>query len=983
MRSLNKLVSLAFLLLAAFTVATFASGRASAAQAGELRNAIEAMKKADRGPFSRLRWFCSDGSVLPPEPYACSERGGGVQHGEYSDATRRIRAAGYPIATLLADLKPADVVAAEGGEQLLKTMLIEQFLIGFDDGWIYRKAQFYRGAIQHEDEERSGQALLEALAAEREWIDDRFLVVREAVRLLPHDHAHVSLDDVRGMAAAIADKDPGFRGLRGKIHGRPDIADAQRVRAYARKDGQANLARDYERLAGAIEQAYETSGLAGILSAASQQTTHRGLRDLLTDLSERAIASSDPGNQLALAARAMAFIRHELALESSAKRRVQMLDTSLELERIAFVAARRLQDTHPEATRRALLQWLRYDADALYGAGLLTSEEHREIVVSLEQIDDEPLRLASYRSELAQLGMAPEWASRQIYFHFGDTIEKFTELEPLAEQYAADRLRGSALLSYDELHAQLALDAQILSAIRHELFGTPVARGLRSLNPGLARGTLFVADHDTPASAFDAHGIYIVPETLPELPPVAGILTRSEGNALSHVQMLARNLGIPNVVINDSVLEQLRPYIGASVVIAASTGGVVRIASDSFEWDNVFRAGEEAERAPLRVNLDKLQLDEPRLYRLKDLRSVHSGRIVGPKAAKLGELMHQFPGHVAPGLVIPFAVYRQLLDFPVAPDRDMSMHAWLKGRYDLLQDMRDRDMALYQDELDKTLDFVRGWFMRVPLPDGFERDLRRAMRDEFGPDGSYGVFVRSDTNVEDLPNFSGAGLNLTVPNVVGFDETLDAIRRVWASPFTVRAFSWRQGLMDAPEHLYASVLLQQGVPAEKSGVLVTKDLDTDDRGIFTVVVNEGVGGGVDGQLAETLKVNVKTGSVRRISSATARQRRVLRTAGGIETLPVRRSAVVLTDDEIRALRRLTLRVPKRVPEFAVQGDARPPAADIEFGFAGGKLWLFQIRPLVESEGANRHRYLNALDAGLRDTAQRLVELDQPPQGNPS
>ena len=179
------------------------------------------------------------------------------------------------------------------------------------------------------------------------------------------------------------------------------------------------------------------------------------------------------------------------------------------------------------------------------------------------------------------------------------------------------------------------------------------------------------------------------------------------------------------------------------------------------------------------------------------------------------------------------------------------------------------------------------------------------------------------------------------------------------------------------------MLLQQGVPAEKSGVLVTKDIDTDDRGVFTVVVNEGVGGGVDGQLAETLKVNLKTGAVRRISSATARERRVLRPGGGIETLPVRRSGVVLTNDEIRALRKLTLRVPKRVPEFALDGDRRPPAADIEFGFADGKLWLFQIRPLVESAGANRHRYLNALDAGLRDTAEQLVDLDRAPAGSPS
>lgn len=980
MRSLNKLVSLSFLLLATFAVVSVASGRARADDVEAMRAQIEAMKKATRGPFSRLRWFCNDGSVLPPEPYACVERGGGRQHGEYSEVTRSLRAAGYPIATLLADLKPADILDSTEGERLLKTMLLEQFLIGFDDGWILRRARFYRGAIQHEDEQRSGQALLEALAGNEEWADDRFLVLREAVRLLPHNHTLVSLDDVRGRAAAIADRDPGFRELRGKIHGRPDADDAARVRDYARTGGMKPLAQDYESLARAIEAAYETADLARVIGVAREATNVKALREVLDDLAQRALVSAEPGNQLALSARAMAIIRQNLLQEPQAARRLNLLDSSLELERIAFVAARKVSDSIAASSRRTLLQWLGYNADALYGAGLITAPEHREVLVALERIDDEPLRLADYRHELGQLGMAPEWAARQLYFHFGAAMEKFLVIEPLTDQYVPDRLRGSPLLSYDELHAALALDAQAASAIRHELFGAPVARGLRSLNPGLARGTLYIADHDTPMSAFDAHGIYIVPETIPKLPPVAGILTRSEGNALSHVQLLARNLGIPNIVISDNTLEQLRPHVGSRVVIAASTGGVVRVARDSFEWDNVFLAGEEAERAPLRVDLEKLELEAARLYRLQDLRASHSGRTVGPKAAKLGELMHQFPGQVSPGIAVPFAVYRQLLDNPVAPDRDTSMHAWLAMRYELLEQLRGRDVATYTSELEKTLRFVREWFARVPFPAGFEKDLREAMLEAFGPEGTYGVFVRSDTNVEDLPNFSGAGLNLTVPNVVGYEQTLDAIRRVWASPFTERAFSWRQGLMDRPEHVYASVLLQQGVPAEKSGVLVTQDIDTGGRDVFTVVVNEGVGGGVDGQLAETLKVNIKSGLVRRISSATARERSVLNTRGGITALPVRRSGSVLSEDEIRELRKLVRRVPKRVPGFASSRGSDAPAADIEFGFAEGKLWLFQIRPLVESEGANRHRYLNALDAGLRETARRLVDLDLAPTG---
>ena len=59
---------------------------------------IVEMKQAPRGPFRRLRWFCKDGTVHPPKPYPCAERGGGHQHGEWHDKTKQLRAAGYKIA---------------------------------------------------------------------------------------------------------------------------------------------------------------------------------------------------------------------------------------------------------------------------------------------------------------------------------------------------------------------------------------------------------------------------------------------------------------------------------------------------------------------------------------------------------------------------------------------------------------------------------------------------------------------------------------------------------------------------------------------------------------------------------------------------------------------------------------------------------------------------------------------------------------------
>ena len=38
----------------------------------QLQALVQELKEAPRGPFQRLRWFCNDGAVLPPKPYACS-----------------------------------------------------------------------------------------------------------------------------------------------------------------------------------------------------------------------------------------------------------------------------------------------------------------------------------------------------------------------------------------------------------------------------------------------------------------------------------------------------------------------------------------------------------------------------------------------------------------------------------------------------------------------------------------------------------------------------------------------------------------------------------------------------------------------------------------------------------------------------------------------------------------------------------------------
>src|ERR1041385_4413605 len=106
----------------------------------------------------------------------------------------------------------------------------------------------------------------------------------------------------------------------------------------------------------------------------------------------------------------------------------------------------------------------------------------------------------------------------------------------------------------------------------------------------------------------------------------------------------------------------------------------------------------------------------------------------------------------------------------------------------------------------------------MPLLPAFENEPKTLMTALFGADGSYGVFVRSDTNAEDLPEFTGAGLNLTVPNQVGYKHITQSLRDVWASPFEERAWDWRSRILVSSEKVYPSVLLLRSVRSEERRV---------------------------------------------------------------------------------------------------------------------------------------------------------------------
>lgn len=922
---------------------------------------VEAWKVRERGPFEGVRWFCADGAVLPPRPFACRDHGGGRQHGIWTETATSVRSDGLLIANVLAAIPPEDLAAETSSAiDTLTSVLIERYLMARDDGWIWRKALSFRGVLQDDDERAAATDALHLLLDDPEKLSRRLLLVREAVRLLPTAASVHRLSEVRALSNVVATRDASLVPLRNRIHTQLRPADSREVRLALASSSDEQQRTDLARLAAAIDEISSGDDLKHALLQFSR--SNPGIsRDL-----ERAAGSLQPSFSAEVRLRHLAWastrLRHLLLGDALPEGRLQAVRLSLDLESYITALGQEWLSNQNDPTREGLIGWLDFNLRALYGHAFLSGTEYDTAAAAIQQLRAAEISLDAYRTALEVLAQVPHWGARRLQLWFAPMMARLSALEPMAADFVSDRLRGSPLLVHSRLLTLLEADAANIAGVRHDILGSPIHSGLTALNPGMAQGQL---RRNPGVNGRGAGIIALVPETVANLPPVEGLITAEAGNALSHVQLLAKNLGVPNVVASGSALIQLQTAVDEHVFLAVSPGGVVRIAPATTETTALL-AREARQPQPLNLPQGRLRLADSDLRPLATLRASDSGRTVGPKAANLGELSHRFPGTVSPGLAIPFHWFKAMLDQPMS-DSGPSLWTWLGSRYEQISQSPSgpsRDTLLRD-----TLAIARSHIAEVAFPEGFERRLRQQMQDELGPEGSYGVFVRSDTNIEDLPHFSGAGLNRTVPHVVGFASTLKAIREVWSSVFTERAWGWRQAMISNPIEVYAAVLLHKSVDVDVSGVLLTEESP---EALATVAVNEGPGGGVSGQSAETLTL-LRSGGFRFRQSATEPLRLVLKSGGGVDRTRASGELLLLNAERRARLEQLIGEIASCCSDLLAGDDGIRPA-DVEFGFVGNNLVLFQIRPVAEDKHARQSRWLQALDAPLVERRGRIVRM---------
>ena len=487
-----------------------------------------------------------------------------------------------------------------------------------------------------------------------------------------------------------------------------------------------------------------------------------------------------------------------------------------------------------------------------------------------------------------------------------DTIKK-TFFDPVA--YKPNSLRQ------EQESAQIAgLERVTQSDIARE-------QEYQALNVAKGLGRIHVIEKLDDHVEIGFNEIIVLKEVPISLPPVAGVIISQPSTPLSHVNLLAKGWGVPNAYIKNAH-EILKQYDGWWVSFETLPDKYTIKRADLKQIDEYQKRLAELKK----VMTPRFNLEERRLLDLSR-QTAKMGAAYGAKSANLGEVARsRLPGVVVPaGFGIPIYYY----------ERFVKENGLEEAVFEMMNDQRFVHDPAYRRE---RLTAMRERFQAGKVSDELREALLKKVRAEYA---GKGLFVRSSSNVEDLPNFNGAGLYDTVPNVKEEEKLVEAVKTVWASLWNFAAYEARERASIDHSKAYMAVLVQEGVNADSAGVMITTDpFDADNRGAIYISAKRGLGiKVVEGKrIPEQILFVPRANSVKVLTRSEEESLLTFDEAGGVKEVPISGERAVLTDEVVRKLARAASRI---------KGVFGGREQDIEWVYMRGQIYIVQSRPFVQ------------------------------------
>lgn len=442
-----------------------------------------------------------------------------------------------------------------------------------------------------------------------------------------------------------------------------------------------------------------------------------------------------------------------------------------------------------------------------------------------------------------------------------------------------------------------------------------------ALNTGKAIGRVHIIDKLDDTVEIGSNEIIILKELPLTLPPVRGIIVAKPSTPLSHINILAKGWGVPNVYIKDA--DKLFKEFDTWWIEFDATLTTYKF--KRVDKDSPIPTEPQVE-APVNLNVKTLN-------GLKQMRKKDS-LAFGSKAANLGEMLNaKLPGFVVPdGFSVPFHWYDEFMK--------------RNGLDKIIEELMDENDFVHNPRFRRQkLDEFRNSIQKGKFDDALKAQIIRKWKTQLG---GKPVFVRSSSNAEDLPNFSGAGLYSSVPNVIEEEKLIEAVKKVWASLWKFEAYEARVRNYVDQTTVYMSALVQVGVDMDRGGVMITKDpFDAESKDAVYISAVCGHNSNVVNNtgIPEQILFNPKSNSVILMTLSDQKNALKFDEKGDLKETPDKCASPttkrILTDLQVRNLAKIAIKI------RTVFGSKKEQ--DIEWGMFKGQIYIVQARPYFEGK----------------------------------
>jgi pyruvate,water dikinase len=340
----------------------------------------------------------------------------------------------------------------------------------------------------------------------------------------------------------------------------------------------------------------------------------------------------------------------------------------------------------------------------------------------------------------------------------------------------------------------------------------------QALNVADSIGQLrFIAAEDLEYSFIGFRDIVVLDRVPNDISVTQGIITAEFQTPLSHINVLSRNRGTPNMALRDATTRaELTSLAGQWVRLEVGATDYRITPVDVAEADAWWEANK-----PQGVQVPGL---DDSVTELRDVGVIvpdgtapaelhetiaRATRAFGGKAANYGALSHVPGVNVPRGFAVPIYHYLQFMRENGFDQRVAALLADPSFQNDAA--LRDASLRELRDDM-----------LLAPVNAEFaELLLGRLERDYAG----VRMRFRSSTNAEDLDGFTGAGLYTSRSGDAGDRQSiLDAVRSVWASVWTFRAFEERSYRSIDHQRVGMALLVHRSFPSEEAnGVALTNN----------------------------------------------------------------------------------------------------------------------------------------------------------------